>query len=216
MDSMNKKVVGIIILVIFVVLAIAGVFMFSSSNSNSSGGLDSSIQNEDDRVGNTNLDSDRVLVLYFSETGNTQKLANLISQEVGGDFRRIEPETPYPTGDELFDYTEEEANSNARPKFKDLDINMDDYDTIFIGYPIWWYQMPMIMYTFFDEYDLSDKTIVPFNTHEGSGNSGTYQDIAEMESDATVLDGLAIRGGDMDSDQTDTVRNWLEDLGFNE
>ena len=179
-------------------------------------GLDSSIQNEDNRSGNTTLDSDRVLVLYFSETGNTQKLANIIYDEVGGDFRIIEPVEAYPTGDALFDYTEEEANNDARPEFKDLDINIDDYDTIFVGYPIWWYQMPMIIYTFFDEYDLSGKTIVPFNTHEGSGDSGTYSDIQEIEPDSTVLDGFAIRGGDMEGDQTETVRNWLEDLGFYE
>lgn len=146
---------------------IVGLFVLRPENH--SQGLDKNIQNVDNREGNTSLDSDRELVLYFSETGNTQKLANLISNEVGGDFRRIEPVTPYPTGDALFDYTEEEANNNERPEFVDLDVNMDDYDTIFIGYPIWWYDMPMIIYTFFDEYDFSGKTIIPFNTHEGSG-----------------------------------------------
>lgn len=210
-----KKNIGIIIGVVVAVIAvIAVIFMFT--NNGGSVGLDSSIQNEDNRSGNTTLDSDRVLVLYFSETGNTQKLANIIYDEVGGDFRIIEPVEAYPTGDALFDYTEEEANNDARPEFKDLDINIDDYDTIFVGYPIWWYQMPMIIYTFFDEYDLSGKTIVPFNTHEGSGDSGTYSDIQEIEPDSTVLDGLAIRGGDMEGDQTETVRNWLEDLGFYE
>lgn len=210
-----KKNIGIIIGVVVAVIAvIAVIFMFT--NNGGSVGLDSSIQNEDNRSGNTTLDSDRVLVLYFSETGNTQKLANIIYDEVGGDFRIIEPVEAYPTGDALFDYTEEEANNDARPEFKDLDINIDDYDTIFVGYPIWWYQMPMIIYTFFDEYDLSGKTIVPFNTHEGSGDSGTYSDIQEIEPDSTVLDGLAICGGDMEGDQTETVRNWLEDLGFYE
>lgn len=212
---MNKKTVGIIIAVIgLAVLIIGGIFVLSSTSS--SNGLDSSIQNEDNREGNMDLGNDKVLVVYFSETGNTQKLANIISKEVGGDFRRIEPVKPYPTGDELFDYTEEEANNNARPEFKDLDIDIDDYDIIFVGYPIWWYQMPMIMYTFFDEYNFEGKTIVPFNTHEGSGDSGTYDEISELEPGATVLDGLAIRGGNMESDQTQTVRNWLKDLGFNE
>lgn len=211
---MNKRtVIGIVVaIVVIVIIAIIGIFAFRSTSS--SNGLDPSIQNEDNREGNTSLDSDRVLVVYFSETGNTQKLANIISQEVGGDFRRIEPVTPYPTGDALFDYTEEEANLNRRPEFQDLNINMDDYDTIFIGYPIWWYDMPMIIYSFLDEYDLSGKTIIPFNTHEGSSDSGTYDAIQEEEPDATVLDGLAIRGGDMESDQTETVRDWLRGLGF--
>ena len=209
---MNKKVIGIVLAIVIVLVAIIGFLLLNQSNS--SAGLDPNIQNADGREGNTSLDSDRVLVLYFSETGNTQKLANLISNEVGGDFRRIEPVTPYPTGDALFDYTEREADNNERPEFKDLDINMDDYDTVFIGYPIWWYDMPMIIYTFFDDYDLSGKTVIPFNTHEGSLDSGTYSEIQDLEPDAIVLDGLAIRGGDMESDQTDTVRSWLEGLGF--
>ena len=74
--------------------------------------------------------------------------------------------------------------------------------------------MPMILYTFFDEYDLSGKTIIPFNTHEGSGDGGTYQDIQELEPNATVLDGLAVRGGNMNGDQSEVVRNFLEGLGF--
>ena len=72
----------------------------------------------------------------------------------------------------------------------------------------------MIIYTFFDEYDFSGKTIIPFNTHEGSGDSGTHDEIRDLKPDATVLEGLAIRGGDMESDQTTTVQNWLEELGF--
>ena len=72
----------------------------------------------------------------------------------------------------------------------------------------------MILYTFFDEYDLSGKTIIPFNTHEGSGDGGTYQDIQELEPNATVLDGLAVRGGNMNGDQSEVVRNFLEGLGF--
>ena len=74
--------------------------------------------------------------------------------------------------------------------------------------------MPMILYTFFDEYDLSGKTIIPFNTHEGSGDGGTYQDIQKLEPNATVLDGLAVRGGNMNGDQSEVVRNFLEGLGF--
>ena len=81
-------------------------------------------------------------------------------------------------------------------------------------YPMWWYTLPMIMYTFFDEYDFAGKTIIPFNTHEGSGDGGTYETIKEFEPDATVLDGLAIRGGDMKSDQTSEVKAWLQEIGF--
>ena len=97
---------------------------------------------------------------------------------------------------------------------KELNIDLDKYDTIFVGYPIWWYQMPMAMYTFFDTYDFSGKTIVPFNTHEGSGVSGTNDDIKELEPKAKVLKSLAIRGGDMEENQMSTVEKWLNELGF--
>lgn len=211
---MNKKVVQIIVCVIVVIFVLLALIFVINRQSASSVGINENIQDENNKEGNTSLDSSKVLVVYFSETGNTQKLAKIISDEVGGDFRRIVPTKAYPTGDELFSYTEEEANNNERPTFNDLNVNMDDYDTIFIGYPIWWYDMPMIIYTFFDEYDLSGKTIIPFNTHEGSGDSGTYDEIKNLEPNASVLDGLAIRGGDMESDQTSNVRSWLEDLGF--
>ena len=211
---MNKKVMTIIIAaLIVVVLVIGGFMLFGRSRSV---GLDSSIENKDGGVGKTTLDSDKVLVVYFSETGNTQKLAQEIYEQVGGDFRRIEPVKPYPTGQELFDYTKEERDNDERPEFKDLNINLDDYDYIFVGYPMWWYTLPMMMYTFFDTYDFSGKTIIPFNTHEGSGDGGTYETIKEFEPNATVLDGLPIRGGDMSKDQTDTVKEWLKGLGFDE
>ncbi len=211
---MNKKVMTIIIAaLIVVVLVIGGFMLFGRSRSV---GLDSSIENKDGGVGKTTLDSDRVLVVYFSETGNTQKLAQEIYEQVGGDIRRIEPVKPYPTGQELFDYTKEERDNNERPEFKDLNINLDDYDYIFVGYPMWWYTLPMMMYTFFDIYDFSGKTIIPFNTHEGSFDGGTYETIKEFEPNATVLDGLPIRGGDMSKDQTDTVKEWLKGLGLDE
>lgn len=213
---MNKKVITIVIIVAVLIILGAGTFLFL--NRGGSVGIDKSLQNENNKqsAGNVDLGDKKVLVVYFSETGNTGKLAKLISDEVGGDFRRIETVKPYPTGQELFDYTKNERDEDARPELKDLDVNMDDYDIIFVGYPIWWYTLPMPLYTFFDEYDFSGKTIVPFNTHEDSGNGGTYSTIKEWEKDATVLDGLAIRGGDMTNDQTTRIRNWLKGLDLSE
>ena len=213
---MNKKVIAIVIVV--AVLIIVGVGCFLFLNRGRSVGIDNNMQNENNKQGSGNIDlkEKKVLVVYFSETGNTQKLAKLISDEVGGDFRRIETVKPYPTGQELFDYTKNERDNDERPELKDLEVNMDDYDVIFVGYPIWWYTLPMPIYTFFDKYDFDDKIIVPFNTHEGSGDGGTYFTIKNWEKNAKVLDGLAIRGGDMESDQTTRIRNWLKGLDFNE
>lgn len=213
---MNKKVIAIVIVV--AVLMIVGVGCFLFLNQGGSVGVDNNMQNENNKQGSGNIDlkDKKVLVVYFSETGNTQKLAKLISDEVGGDFRRIETVKPYPTGQELFDYTKNERDEDARPELKDLEVNMEDYDIVFVGYPIWWYTLPMPIYTFFDKYDFDDKIIVPFNTHEGSGDGGTYSTIKNWEKNAKVLDGLAIRGGDIKSDQTTRIRNWLKGLDFNE
>lgn len=89
----------------------------------------------------------------------------------------------------------------------------DEYNTVFIGYPIWWYQMPTVMQTFFDTYDFSGKTIIPFNNHAGSRDGGTYEDIAELDPNATVLDGLAI-SGDRTGDAEASVKEWLSRLGY--
>lgn len=155
-----------------------------------------------------------ILIVYFSETGNTEILAELIHEQVGGDMFRIEPVTPYPQGEELFDYTKAEQDNDERPEISGSVENMEQYDTVFIGYPIWWYEVPQIIKTFLDDYDLSGKKVIPFNTHEGSRDGGTYDYIAEQEPDADVLEGLPIRGGDMQKDQSETVKNWLEGLGY--
>ena len=207
--------IGLIILIIVVIVGIIG-FIIARNFLPGNVGIDNNLTNEKGKEGNTTLDSSKVLVVYFSQSGNTQKLAKLISDRVGGDFVRIETVQTYPTEyNELADFAKNERDNNIKPELKDLGINIDDYDTIFIGYPIWWYQMPMPMYTFFDTYDFDGKTIVPFNTHEGSGDGGTYDDIKKLEPNSTVLEGLPIRGGDMTSDQSSKVDNWLKELGFN-
>ena len=212
-----KKKILIILGVIVIVGAAVGFYLYQNSDSPSVG-INDSIVNEDGKEGSasTNLDSDKVLVVYFSHGGNTQKLAKEISDQVGGDFRRIEPVNAYPGGDELYDYTEQEQADDARPEIQDLNIDMSKYDTVFIGSPIWWYTYPQVILTFFDNYDLTGKTIVPFVTHGGSGMSGTEDDMREYlsDKDVTVLDGLAVSRNDIEEDQSQTVTNWLEELGF--
>lgn len=209
-ETTRKFFVGIII--VLVVIAI-GAFLFLRMRFNP-GEIDPNIQNETAKEGTgiLDIDAERTLVVYFSETGNTQKLAKEISDQVGGDFKRIETVVPYPSGSELFDYTEEERDNDERPELKELDMNKEDYDTIFVGYPIWWYTLPMPLYTFFDEYDFSGKTIIPFNTHNGSGDGGTYSSIQQFEPEATVLDGIAISQNDIDQDLAGEVEDWLKEL----
>lgn len=156
----------------------------------------------------------KTLIVYFSWSNNTDKMAGYVHDIVGGDIERIEPSEAYPEDyDATADLAKAQRDNNERPSFNALSLNPEDYDVIFIGYPIWWYELPMIMRTFFDTYDLSGKIIVPFNTHEGSGNSGTYDQIRELEPKAEVLKGLAIRGGKI-ADSRGEVESWLKAFGY--
>ena len=133
-----------------------------------------------------------MLVAYFSlageqygvgvvEEGNTSIIAHMIAEKTGADLFEIEAVTPYPIShSELLDVSRQEMANNARPEIAGTVDNMDDYDTIFIGYPNWWGDMPMIVYNFLESYDLSGKTIVPFCTHGGSGLSNTESTIADI------------------------------------
>lgn len=158
---------------------------------------------------------DNSTVVIDGETlGNTQYMAYVIEETVGADIFRIEPETPYPTDhDTLVDLAKEEQNDNARPKIKDTIENFDTYENIFVGYPNWWGDMPMILYSFFDEYDFSGKTIIPFNTHSGSGFSDTISTIKELEPNAEVLDGKSISRNDI-QDAEQEIIDWVKSLGF--
>ena len=159
---------------------------------------------------------DKTLILYFSESGNTEVIGNEIHEQIGGDIVKIVPVVEYPhVYEELADYAKAERDNDERPAFQDLGVDPREYDVVFLGYPIWWYRMPMIMETLFDTYDFSGVTIIPFNTHEGSGNGGTYEMIQDREPNAKVLEGLPIRGSDVnDSASKQAVKEWLESLGY--
>lgn len=210
-----KKKILIIFAVICVIAAGAGYYFYRTQR-NVSVGLNKNIQDENGKKGKISLDSSKVLVVYFSNGGNTQKLAKEIYNQVGGDFRQIKPVKAYPKGNKLYDYTKNEQEKNGRPKLKDLNIDISHYDTIFIGYPIWWYTYPQIILSFFDQYDLSNKTIIPFVTHGGSGMSGTKEDMEEYLKDenVTVKEGLAVSRTDIEKSQKETVEDWLKELGY--
>lgn len=180
---------------------------------------------------NQSTNSAKNLVVYFSmpddvddstvtingETlGNTQYMASVIQDNANADTFRIVPKTPYPTNhQELVDLAKEEQNNNVRPEIEGTIENFDSYDTVFVGYPNWWGDMPMILYTFFDAYDFSGKTIIPFNTHGGSGFSSTINTIKELEPKADVKDGLSI-SRDVIQDAQQEIIDWLKELGFAE
>lgn len=171
---------------------------------------------ETDKPDNMTREEDNsVVVIDGKVLGNTQYVALLIQKMTGGDIFRIQPETPYPTDhDTLVDLADEEQERRARPALAGQVPNLDAYDTIFIGYPNWWGDMPMILYTFLEQYDLSGKTVIPFNTHGGSGFSRTIGAIAELQPKATVVrNGFTVSRNSVDRAEPD-VAEWLAELGY--
>lgn len=151
---------------------------------------------------------------YVDGMASTEYLAMHIHDAVGGDIAKLTPVKDYPADySGATDAAKAERDQDERPQFVSLDVNPEEYDVIFVGYPMWWYTLPMVLYTFFDTYDFSGKMIIPFNTHAGSGDGGTYTEIAEFEPNATVLDGLAVSGSRADK-ALDDVDDWLSGLGF--
>ena len=242
---MNKKVIGIIVAIIIALAVVIGLIVLISNDSlnNSKNNNDTNkvlgttltennnTINDEGKTEDNTKSSKRILIAYFSradenynvgtvEVGNTEIMAGFIKDYLGdkADTFKIDPVKPYPADyKECTEVATEEKNSNARPEFKNADsIDMDNYDTIFIGYPIWWGDVPMIINTFLEKYDFSGKTIIPFNTHEGSGNSGTFSDIKnKMKSSNVNTNGLAIQGKTARQESSrSTVENWLKGLGF--
>ena len=163
---------------------------------------------------NTGTDGQHILIAYFSHTGNTEKLAQMIADETGGDLFPIEPETPYPKDyNTLLDTAKTEQSENARPAVANTVENWDDYDTVFLGYPIWWGNAPMLVLSFEESYDWSGKTLVPFCTSGGSGISGSLDSVANAAPGAAVLDGFHVPGDLADSAQSD-VAAWLNELNL--
>lgn len=155
--------------------------------------------------------NEAALVVYFSRTGNTAAVAEEIREQIGADAFEIVPVEAYSEDyDTVTAVAQEEQNNNARPEIRDRIDNLDQYDTVYVGYPIWWGDMPMILYTFFDTYDLSGKTIRPFCTSGGSGLSQTVEAIRDLEPDATVTEGLHVRDAE-DNQMPSEVTAWLTD-----
>lgn len=145
--------------------------------------------------------------------GTTEYAAKIIEETVGGDLHRIETVTPYTTDfDELRDVNHSEMQQGFLPELKESDLDISQYDTVFIGYPVWATSVPQAVISFLNKYDLSDKTVIPFCTHDGYGAGGSYGEIAEA-SGAAALDGIAIEAKDVPNSRAEIVR-WLENIGI--
>lgn len=209
---MKKRIMMLVLGIAVIMVAIFGIFTYLNNNQNESQDTNETVSNES-KTDDINIENmGNTLILYFSMSGNTETVANYIHEETGGDIVKLETVQTYPEDyDELVDYAREEQRDNTRPELETTIENIEQYDTIFLGYPNWWGDMPI--YSFLDQYDLSNKTIAPFITHGGSGLSGTSANIANEDPDAVVTEGLAINGDDVDDCQ-DEVNEWLNELNF--
>ena len=153
----------------------------------------------------------KILVAYFSWGGTTQRMAQEIVRQTGANIFRIEPVVPYPT-----DYTEctevaqEEKNNNARPAIADEVENWEQYDTVFIGCPVWWWTTPMIICTFAESYDFEGKTVVPFCTYASTYRDETLARIVELTPDADHLTGEGLTSGRINEQN---ISSWLKEIG---
>ena len=173
----------------------------------------------------------KTLVIYSSfigeqysvgviEKGNTEIVADMIIEKLGADRYKVEPKNdtyPKDSYKRLTEIASEELHNNARPEIKDVTFDISNYDTIFIGAPVWWGDFPMIMYTLFEKVDMNGKIIVPFSTHGGSGLSGFDNKLKRLYPNATIMRGLAITGTDTQN-KKDSVKSevdkWINGLNI--
>lgn len=154
----------------------------------------------------------KILVVYFSRSGNTREIARQIQNNLGGDIVELQTVDPYPREyDAVVKQAKQEIESGYKPALKTKIDNIKSYDLVFVGSPNWWNTIAPPVTTFLSDNDLSGKTIVPFITHAGSGLGRSVTDIAKLCPQSTVLNGFALWGKDVRSSQ-DEVSRWVRDL----
>ena len=160
-----------------------------------------------------------VLVVYFSWSGHLDSMSGWIADETGGDIIRVLAKEEYPEGyGDTASRAKKEKDNGVRPEIN-VELTAEQlakYDTVFFGYPVWWYDLPMPMWTFLESVDLSGKTVIPFFSHEGSSDGAnslnTLRSLAKG-ADVKTDNALSIRGGKVDSSEKD-VREWVKELGY--
>ncbi|MDR2982360.1 MAG: NAD(P)H-dependent oxidoreductase [Puniceicoccales bacterium] len=158
--------------------------------------------------------SSKMLIVYFSHSGNTRVIAEQIKATTGADICEIQTVTPYPSDYQtVVKQARKEIDAKYKPELKTKIENIGSYDVIFVGSPNWWATIAPPIATFLSSYDLSGKTVVPFITHEGSRMGRSVSDIKELAAKSTILNGLPVRGGSVKSAQND-VSAWLRQIGL--
>ena len=217
---MNKKIVALIVAVIVIIIVGLGIWITSNkggskvdnSSLNTSGNnVEDNTDNEEGN-NNGNIDNKRVAVIYFSATGTTGDVAKVISSETGAELIEIVPKKKYTSTDlnwnDTNSRTSVECNDpKSRPEIANT-INVDNYDVIFLGYPIWWGDVPHIILTFMDTYKLDGKTVIPFCTSGGTGISESMNTLKNYNKKVKWVDGkrLSVLDGE--------IKNWVNSLDY--
>ena len=216
----TKNIIALIIAIIVIVVGVS-IWLVNSNNSsnetnnNTNNSLNSN-ENEENNVENTedkeNSNSNKIAVIYFSATGNTQKVAGYIKDVTGGDLIEIVPKEKYTDNDLNYNNsnsrcTKEQNDSSARPEILNS-IDTDSYDVIYLGYPIWWGDAPKIILTFLDNHDLSGKTVIPFCTSGSSGISTSVNYFKNNYKNVNWQDGRRL------STSQSEVTNWVKSLNY--
>ena len=216
----TKNIIALIIAIIVIVVGVS-IWLINSNNSsnetnnNTNNSLNSN-KNEENNVENTedkeNYNSNKIAVIYFSATGNTQKVAGYIKDTTGGDLIEIVPKEKYTDNDLNYNNsnsrcTKEQNDSSARPEILNS-IDTDSYDVIYLGYPIWWGDAPKIILTFLDNHDLSGKTVIPFCTSGSSGISTSVNYFKNNYKNVNWQDGRRL------STSQSEVTNWVKSLNY--
>lgn len=162
----------------------------------------------------TSTPSKKILVVYFSHSGNTRVIAEYIKDATNGDIFEIKPVNDYPEDYQaVVNQAKKEINANYRPELKTKINNIGPYDVIFVGSPDWWATIAPPVATFLSQYNLSGKTVIPFMTHEGSGMGHSVSDIKKLCPASTVLEGLPVRGSNVRSAKNDVIK-WLRQINM--
>ncbi len=229
-----KRIIILIITMMLVVSACGRAENISGDNEkkdNENVAVENNQQKNSENSSNMkNKNEVKILIAYFSrpgenynvgrvDIGSTELIAGHVKEYLGdkADVFKIDPVIPYPVGyEDTKTISTREKDNNERPAFKG-DVDISQYDVILLGYPIWYGDYPMIINTFLEKYDFSGKTIIPFNTHEGSGNAGTFSRLKSKMTGATVnMDGFTIAGtaARQTASAKEATKNWLKGLGY--
>ena len=235
---MLKRIIAIMLMGVMISCMLAGCGVVSTKNNQTEKSINTdNISNGAAKTAQKDTSDKTILIAYFSVPenvttegidanagasivvrnnnvlGNMQYMAMTIQEAVGGELFRIETTEQYPLEHSaLVDKAKLEQNKDVRPELATHIDNLNQYDTIFLGYPNWWGDMPQPLYTFLEEYDFSGKTIIPFNSHGGSGFSNTIKEIKKLQPDATVSnEGLSISRNDV-SGSAQKIIDWAKGI----